>query len=245
MEFNVQVLSSFFWPQMRANEFRLPLQFRRCKEKFENRFSELGNQRKLSFRDALGRVTVELELEDRHVTERDVPAWRASVIEMFHNDGPTKTVKDLYQEDGSPDGLGVDFLVDELQMEEELVLDALSFWVSKRVLFQIADRIYTVLERLNWDVGVMQPQAPQHAEVSAVKSQDAMLQESAPMFETFIANMLHNSGAKEIGGMMGITSMLKMVLPSFTYGEEEVRWLLEEMEGRGEVARSGEMWVVK
>ena len=67
----------------------------------------------------------------------------------------------------------------------------------------------------------------------------------APMFEAFIANMLRNGGPKPIEGMMGITGMLRMVLPLFTYGEAETRWLLEEMEGRGEVVRSGEVWSVR
>jgi anaphase-promoting complex subunit 2 len=44
--------------------------------------------------------------------------------------------------------------------------------------------------------------------------------------------------------MMGIANMLKMVLPTFTYGEEEVLFLLGEMEARGEVARDGESWKV-
>ena len=33
-----------------------------------------------------------------------------------------------------------------------------------------------------------------------------------------------------------------MVNPAFVYGDDEVRWLLAEMEGRGEVKRSGEAW---
>jgi len=95
------------------------------------------------------------------------------------------------------------------------------------------------------DTGPPAPLVASESEAfSAIKSQDAMLKENAPMFETFIANMLQNGGAKEIGGFMGITNMLKMVLPTFTYGEEEVLFLLGEMEGRGEVTRSGEMWTI-
>jgi anaphase-promoting complex subunit 2 len=44
--------------------------------------------------------------------------------------------------------------------------------------------------------------------------------------------------------MMGIANMLKMVLPTFTYGEEEVLFLLGEMEARGEVMRDGESWKI-
>ena len=54
--------------------------------------------------------------------------------------------------------------------------------------------------------------------------------------------MLINQGSKDVGGFMGITGMLRMVNPNFTYGDEEVRWLLSNMEGRGEVVRNGEQW---
>ncbi|KAK5699916.1 hypothetical protein LTR97_006050 [Elasticomyces elasticus] len=235
MDFRVQVLSSFFWPQMRANDFELPKGFAEREQAFQDRFSQLGNQRKLHFRHALAHVDVKLELEDRFVFERDVPVWRASVVEAFGGQvGPAD--EKVYLTAGN--------LEDALDMEEELVLDALAFWMGRRVLFQPEPGQYAVLERLDMDTGTMSQQAAQVEEISAVKTQDAMLRESAPMFETFIANMLRNGGPKAIEGMMGITGMLKMVLPLFTYGEEETKWLLEEMEERGEVVRNGALWAV-
>lgn len=243
MEHNVQILSGFFWPQMRANEFSLPAGFAETDASFGYRFKMLGNQRKLHFRPSLARVTVELELEDRQVRETDVPGWRASVVDAFASERP----KHLYPTvEYDPEvGLTAEQLMEALKMEEELVLDALGFWVGKKVLYQKAPGTYAVLERLDMDTGSAQQQTGlQNEAVSAVMSQDAMLRESAPMFEMFIQGMLRDGGPKEVGGMMGIANMLKMVLPTFTYGEEEVRWLLGEMEGRGEVARNGEVWAV-
>nr|POE48687.1 hypothetical protein CFP56_38783 [Quercus suber] len=135
-------------------------------------------------------------------------------------------------------------LMAALDMDEALVLDALSFWTGRRVLYQVAPGAYAVLERLDMEVAPEQQAAPAPpAEaLSAIKTADAMLQESAPMFGIFIANMLKNGGPKEIAGMMGITNMLKMVLPTFTYGDDEVVWLLGEMEKRGEVVKNGELW---
>lgn len=242
----VQILSGFFWPQMRSNEFALPPGFADMDDSFGHSFGALGNQRKLHFRHALARVTVELELEDRHVTEVDVPAWRASVIDAFatmerSESHPANVKYDTEQ------GLTAEQLMEALSMEEELVMDALTFWIGKRVLYQRSPATFAVLERLDMDTGAAPQQATgqiQTEAISAVMSQDAMLRESAPMFETFIKGMLRDGGPKEIDGFMGITNMLKMVLPTFTYGEEEVRWLLGEMEGRGEVARNGEMWAV-
>ncbi|KAK4549033.1 hypothetical protein LTR36_007489 [Oleoguttula mirabilis] len=239
----VQVLSGFFWPQMRSNDFVLPPHFAEMDSSFGHRFSALGNQRKLHFRRALARVTVELELEDRHVREVDVPAWRASVIDAFAT--MERPYQDANVEYDPEQGLTAEQLMEALSMEEELVMDALAFWTGKRVLYQKAPATFAVLERLDMDTG-MAPQRTtgQREVIFAVMSQDAMLRESAPMFETFIKGMLRDGGPKEVGGFMGVTNMLKMVLPSFTYGEEEVRWLLGEMEGRGEVVRNGEVWAV-
>jgi anaphase-promoting complex subunit 2 len=233
--FEAQILSSFFWPQLRMNEFNMPQAIAPLQNSFEERFNQLGSQRRLQFRPALARMSLKIELEDRVVEELDVPGWRASVIDAF-SPGP---------EPASEDGLSLMELMERLQMEEELVLDALNFWSNKHVLFQPSPDRYAVLERLDMDVGSFQQQGPQDDDmVSAVKSQDTMLRESAPMFETFIANMLRNQGGKEVGGMMGITNLLKMVLPTFTYGDDEVRWLLSEMERKKVVQKNGDMWSI-
>lgn len=175
-----------------------------------------------------------LELEDRTIEETDLPAWRASVIDAFASQAP--------QDDD--DGLTAEQLMSKLSMEEELVKDALNFWMNKNVLYQRSPGVYAVLERLDMDVDPMEQDIQQEDTISAVKSQNDMFRESAPMFETFIANMLRNQGQKQIEGPMGITSLLKMVLPTFTYGDDEVAWLLGEMEARGEVTRNGDTWAV-
>jgi anaphase-promoting complex subunit 2 len=178
-------------------------------------------------------MSVTLELEDRTISESDIPSWRVSVINAFSSDEADVEAT-----------LTASQLENQLQMDAELVSDALSYWSSKRVLYQPSPAQYAVLERLDMDAAPTAQIAAEEEAFSAVKSQDAVLRENAPMFEIFIANMLRNSGAKEVGGMMGIANMLKMVLPTFTYGEEEVLFLLGEMEARGEVARDGESWKV-
>ena len=243
--FKAQILSSFFWPQLRSNEYNLPASLQALNSSYEQRFESLGTQQKLHFRPGLARVSVQLELEDRTVEETDVPGSRASVIDLFASDSGLKGHLEATQYDDAT-GLTPEQISEALSMGAELVQDALNFWTNKQVLYRRPSGNYAVLERLDMEVEVAQPEVAQSEDdhISAVKSQDAMLRESAPMFSTFIANMLRNQGPKEVGGMMGITSLLKMVLPSFTYGEEEVSWLLGQMESRGEVVREGEKWRV-
>lgn len=242
MNFKAQILSSYFWPQLRSNEFRLPGDVEPFRETFETNFEKLGSQRKLHFRPALARISIKLELEDRVIEEKDVPGWRASVIDAFASERKQPESTIIYDD---AVGLTVEQLMEQLHMEEDLVNDALSFWTGKNVLYQREPGTYAVLERLDMDVGAFQQgaQSQQANAISAVKSEKSLLQESALTFEAFILNMLKNQGAKEIGGMMGITGLLKMVLPSFTYGDDEVRWLLGEMEKKGQVRREGEKWI--
>ena len=238
--FKAQILSSFFWPQLRSNVFNMPQILEPLKVNFEHCFRALGSQRRLEFRPALARVSMRLELEDRTIEEPDVPGWRASVIDTFAFQRSQDQDNPAVEYDEGV-GLTVEQLAAGLKMEEELVTDALKFWSSKTVLYQRTPGVYAVLESLDMEVGAIQQQTQQAETISAVKSQDAVLREGAPVFENFIANMLRNQGPKEVGG---ITGLLKMVMPTFTYGDDEVRWLLSEMEGRGEVRRNGETWSI-
>ena len=202
IDFKTQILSSFFWPQLRSNEFGMPPFLQPFPTKFERDFIARGNQRKLQFRPALARVSFRLDLEDRTVEEVDVPGWRASVIDYFASEKPQVHDKSAIEEDDTV-GLTDKQLMQALSMEEELVQDALNFWANKNVLYEKSPGVYAVLERLDMDVDIVQQHAQQDETISAVKSQSDMLRESAPMFETFIANMLRNQGPKQIEGMMG------------------------------------------
>ena len=231
-ELHVKILSGFFWPQLRSNAFEIPTHLARQLARYEAKFLSVSGQRRIQWRPALGTMNVVLELEDRTIEENDVPAWRSSVIDVFAS-----------MDDDISQGLGAAYLMEALKMDEELVTDALSFWVGKRVLYQKTPGEYAVLERVDMEIERDHRAVhPQGETISAVKSQDAMFRDSAPMFETFIMNMLRNNGPREIRGMMGITNMLKMVLPTFTYGDEEVALLLSEMEGRKMVSKNGDTW---
>ena len=134
--FKAQILSSFFWPQLRSNRFKMPSALHPLKSNFENRFNMLGSQRKLQFRPALARVSVRLDLEDRTIDEPDVLGWRVSVIDAFGAVDPVST-DDVTVEYDSSVGLTVEQLTNVLEMEEELVLDALNFWTNKNVLYHM------------------------------------------------------------------------------------------------------------
>ena len=240
--FHTQILSSFFWPSLREDEFAVPAPISNLQKNFEQDFERIKNLRKLHWLSALGKATVELELEDRTVKLEGVQTWQASVIYAFQDDSQDASVV-------APASRTVEQLEDSLQMEEVLVRNALAFWVGHRVLVENEPGVFTVLEQLpsadQKQTTGPSSHAPMQADaiISAVKSQDAVLQDNKPMYEMFMMGMLTNGGAMDAAR---ITMMMKMVVPGgYTFGEDETRWLLSGLEEQGKVIANGSNYAVK
>ncbi|EME77713.1 uncharacterized protein MYCFIDRAFT_45856 [Pseudocercospora fijiensis CIRAD86] len=245
IHFEARVLSSYFWPQLRDDQFRVPLRIQKHRRAYEQAFAATSGQRRIVWKPALDTMDITLDFADRSVREEKIEAWKMSLLDAFSNerdeedgDQPAK-----YDDD---DGIGVDDLVDALNMPEDYVQGGISYWLGRKVLYEKSAGKYAVLDSLDMDVSMVEEPSQLEVNVDSggLVSEQAMLRQMAPTFQTFILEMLRNQGTKEIGGMLGITNMMKMVLPTFTYGDDEVKWLLGDMEGRGEVVQKGEAWAV-
>ncbi|QDS71513.1 hypothetical protein FKW77_004946 [Venturia effusa] len=246
IKLNTQILSRFFWPSLRDDNFAIPAPITELQSQYEKVFESIKDMRKLDWLPALGRVTVELEFEDRKV-EEVVPTWTASVIYAFNSDDEKES-----------NAKSVEQLREGLGMEEALVRNALVYWVSKQVLQEVAGLpdTFEVMEKLPTatssgdDGGAQAAQqaaildaASGAAGVSAVKSQANILEENSELYRNFILGMLTNGGNMPVPR---IEMMLKMMLPGgFPFGTEEIRGLLEGMEAEGKVAGQGGVWGVK
>lgn len=235
--FSTLILSSFFWPELREDEFKVPEPISAIQKAYEADFERIKNMRKLHWLSALGRVTVELELEDRTVKVDGVQTWQASVIYAFQEDDnipAKKTVQELEQ---------------ALSMDELLVRNAIAYWISQRVLIETDKNTYQVLERLPTaeEESAAPTQAPLTAQadaaISAVKSQDAVLRDNREMYELFMIGMLTNGGAMDASR---VTMMMKMVVPGgYNFGEEETKWLLAGLVEQGKALESGSSYAIK
>lgn len=246
MHVEVKVISAHFWPELRVEEFRLPLQAQGRLEEFADQYRNSGGQRRLAYKPSQCKANITLELEDRTVELGLVDASIASVLATFareDNDGAHDNVP--YDPEV---GLSIAEVAQNRRMSIEIATSAINHLHNRRILYEISPGHYAVLEHLDmetesqWSNG--DDQAGLEAAVSAVKTDAEKLREQAPTFTTFILTMLRANGARPVDGMMGITSMVKMVLPSFTWGDEEIVWLLEEMEKEGSVVRDGAVWKV-
>ena len=136
-ELSAKILSRLFWPSLNDERFKVPPPITELQRRYEQGFEELKSARKLTWLPALGQATVELVLEDRTICEQ-VHTWQAAVIYAF---------------DGLPDGLPVSKtasqLEEELEMDEDLIQSALTFWTNQLVLHESSPGTYAVLETLN------------------------------------------------------------------------------------------------
>lgn len=240
LSFSTLILSSFFWPSLREDEFHIPGPINKMQKAYEVDFERIKNMRKLHWLSALGRVTVELELEDRTVKVEAAQTWQASVIYAFHDDDSAGSI---------PATKTIQELEDSLSMDELLVRNAIAFWISQRVLVEKAPDTYAVLEKLPSaeEERAAPSQAPPpvqaDAAISAVKSQDAVLHDNKAMYELFMVGMLTNGGAMDAAR---ITMMMKMVVPGgYAFGEDETKWLLAGMVEQGKVVESGSNFAIK
>jgi anaphase-promoting complex subunit 2 len=237
IDLNTHILSSFFWPSLRDDDFKIPAPVQALQKNYEEGFEAVKDMRKLRWLTALGRVTVELEFEDRQV-EEEVPTWTASIIYAFQSEGV-----------GAPPSKSVEQLSEELEMDETLVRNAITFWRSKQVLQETSSDTFTVIENLSSleQAGGAAPTAPvlmeEDAAVSAVKSQQDLLNDNADLYRSFITGMLTNQGSLPL---MRIFMMLKIVVPGgFPLGLEEVKALLQGLVDEGKVIGQGDVYGMK
>lgn len=243
---HTRILSHLYWPSLHSEDFSIPPQISDLQSRYEDGFETLKQSRKLTWLNALGQVTVHLELSDRTVDEV-VQTWQASVIYAFQesDDDPGT--------ENQPATGTVAELMANLSMSESFVRNALTFWVGKLVLTPSRSfkDTYHVLETL--PSSALHPELPTTATAStlltaaaaadaatsapapAVKSEQEILAEKMEVFWQFVVGMLTNQGAMPLAR---IVMMLKVVVPGgFPFGSEELKGFLEGRvrEGRLEV----------
>lgn len=215
-ELHARILSRLFWPELQDDTFAIPPEIIELQKRYEEGFGNLKQSRRLSWLNALGQVTVELQLEDRTLTE-EVHTWQASVIYAFTDStgsaGTGKKVADL---------------MTQLQMDEPLVRSALKFWTGKRVLREVERDVYTVLETIDHLNDVAQDALATDPQVNATgRSAEDQAMKKLKVYWQFIVGMLTNGGPMPLAQ---IITMLKFaVAGGFPYSEDELREYLGVM----------------
>ncbi|KAL7935248.1 hypothetical protein V8C35DRAFT_268669 [Trichoderma chlorosporum] len=239
-KYHSKILSRLFWPSLPKDPFTVPLPVAHIQKKYEAGFEQLKSSRKLNWLDHLGSATVRLDLDDRSL-ELDCKTYEAAVIYEFH---------------GGDDGSGASIpiqrsfneLWEKLRIDEDLLESALKFWVSQRVLSDIGNKTYVVLETLDSEAGD-RDMADDEAETSGdmeneqsspkkAKSMSAKEKEQRTVYWQFIVGMLTNSSPAMPLGQ--IAMMMKMLLSDgCPWSNEELQEFLGEKITEGELELVG------
>jgi anaphase-promoting complex subunit 2 len=236
---HTRILSRLFWPDMGEERFVVPSYVAGMQETYENIFEHLKPSRKIKWLNHLGQAAVELELEDRTISEV-VRTYEAAIIDAFSEASlsgrdPSWTFDDLWM---------------HLQMDEDLLGAGLQFWVKKRVLRQLPDGEYVVVERLedaeqqlasSTNAATSNQPADHEDAASPRKAKPGMSEkekEKRGVYWKFIVGMLTNSSPQMPLG--GIAMMMKMlIVDGFPWSNEELQEFLGDKVAEGELELVG------
>ena len=297
VEFHAKILSHLFWPaemedgvaisggnwaggwagasdwgatasREKMALYKLPKEVKEMQKRYERGFEKLNGKRKLEWRDALGYVRVELELEDRTVEVRDARPWCVAVIHAFGEDAVDEGSHEQRQ-DGAEQSKrrimkSVKELKIELEMDETLIRRALSYWVAKGVLKELAltRETYIVIESLDDPEPLFDAPIPSANDTATCTedleggemdmSPDAdpdvdiepTLSPGEQVYANFIMGMLTN--APGAIGVERIMMMLGVLVPGgVSCGREKMGEILERLAREGKVERGEGGWKVK
>lgn len=245
-ELHTRILSHLFWPSLHSETFSIPPEIESLQSRYATGFATLKQSRKLTWLHALGQVIVNLDLEDRTVTE-EVQTWQASVVYAFHQE--SSSYSDLGTNNlPAPITRTVSELIQGLSMTESLVRNALTFWVGKLVLQEVSPDTYRVLETLSSPEVLRDGSGTTQATVAAAAAAEAVATAEAPgavrsgeevaqdkmeVFWQYVVGTLTNQGPMPLAKIV----MVLKLLAGFPYGNEELRGFLEKrvQEGKLEV----------
>ncbi len=218
---HTKMLSRFFWPQLKDDEYKVPDIVAHQLHRYEVGFEKVKATRKLTWLHALGQATIELDLKDRTMYE-ECHTYQATVIYAFHSEDENKSVTRTFDE-----------LYMMLQMDEDMLGAALRFWIKKWVISHDGAGNYTVLEVLDAEQRERAQAGP--TEGGATGTNEEVVKETKlsaaeeSLHWSFVEGMLKNSAAQM--PVSQIRMMMAMLIPDFAFDEHElVDWLNGKVE---------------
>ena len=241
-EIHTKILSHLFWPSLHVETFFIPPEVLSLQNRYSRGFEILKQSRRLTWLQALGQVTVDIDLEDRTITE-EVQTWQASVIYAFQqpegdaSNSVVRTVKEL---------------MEELTMSESLVRNAVTFWVGKLVLEELASDTYRVLETLSGsEIGrdgtaqvaiAAAAEAVTSAAAPAIRTEE-VAEERMEVYWQYVTGMLTNQGPMPL---QTIVMMLKMLVEGgYPFKNEELKDFLDRRVQEGKLDFVGGNYKIK
>ncbi|XP_049600328.1 anaphase-promoting complex subunit 2 [Syngnathus scovelli] len=194
------ILSSEFWPQLKEEKMEMPAIVQRATEAYTRRYEKLKAMRTLSWKPHLGSVTLDVELEDRTVSNVTVSPLHAAIILHFQ-DKSCWTLEELSA---------------ALSVPKEAVHRKLALWQQHGVLREESTGRYSVLETASsckdkTERGAVMMIDSDDERDSNTTTQTQQKEEKMQLFWAYIQAMLTNLDSMTLER---IHSMLRMFVVS-------------------------------
>ncbi|KIK83953.1 hypothetical protein PAXRUDRAFT_832015 [Paxillus rubicundulus Ve08.2h10] len=220
------IISRHFWPALETSGIVMPGQFKELQHQYAQGFSHFKPDKLLRWLPHLGRVHLELELEDRKV-DADVPPLEAAFIELF-SEKNTWTVDELMSRVGA--------------VSRSATLKALATWVDMHVLKEDNESVFRLLSIAEESNSGTRPSAPRSAtvqdELPPVMSIQQQQAEQMKVYWKFIEGMLTNLGALPLDR---IQAMLKFAA-GYDRTIEQLGSFMEAAKREGLVTTKDGLW---
>ncbi|XP_003976982.1 anaphase-promoting complex subunit 2 [Takifugu rubripes] len=188
------ILSSEFWPPLKEEKLELPPLVVQAMEAYTHRYEKLKAMRTLSWKPHLGSVTLDVELEDRTLTNLTVSPFHAAIILHFQEKS-SWNLEELSAKLGAP---------------KELVHRKLAMWQQHGVLREEVGGHYCVVEtgssKEKMERGMMLIDSDEERD-SNTTTQSEQREEKLQLFWAYIQAMLTNLDSMTLDR---IHSMLRM-----------------------------------
>ncbi|KAJ2609751.1 Anaphase-promoting complex subunit 2 [Coemansia sp. RSA 1365] len=243
MPLHATIVSRQFWAPVQSESFVMPPIMAAIRNRFAGVYESLKPARKLEWRDTLGQVTINIELEDRSL-QLSVRPSQAAVLFAFQ-DLPRLTLEEL---------------VLALECSEEFLLPRIRFWLGRGVLREISDGVFEIVESL----GAISESAIGNNSTSNSRHNGAAAQsdheyegendlesttatadarsEALRVHFNYIVGMLTNFGPLPLDRIL---SMLSMFLPGENTTSEDLRNFLAMMVREDKLDLIGGMYKLK
>ncbi|KAG6894110.1 hypothetical protein C0992_007462, partial [Termitomyces sp. T32_za158] len=220
------IISKHFWPALESSDIIMPGQFHKLQEQYSQEFNIFKPDKKLRWLPHLGKVHLELQLDDR-VIEADVPPLEAAFIELFSE-------KTIWTVDELIEGVG--------SVDRSAALNALLTWVDRGVLKEDTEGTFRLLEVAEEPSAgssrLARPVAPSAPELPPVQSVQQQQAEQMKVYWKFIEGMLTNLGALPLDR---IQTMLKYA-PGYDRTMEQLAAFMEAARREGLVTGRDGQW---
>lgn len=198
--FHSTIVSYLFWPGELINpnketKFKLPPMIHNQFTSYAAEYETAKKGRKIESLSLLGKVVVELELQDR-TKEFEVSPDIASVIYLFNDNVSSLTLEQI---------------TNQLQMDNSLAKNALNYWTKNGILEESAPNQFKVLENeksTDLPIGLEATHTSPVFEHNEEKESEKF--KHMEIYFPFIQGMLTNLGSMNVTKIQGF---LQMVVP--------------------------------